>query len=166
MGEALFFYLFSTVMIGGALLTVTVQNPARALLSLLLTLFALAVLFILLHAYFIAMIHLLVYAGAILVLFLFVIMLLGLKGIDTLFQFRLFPLVAAGICLAFLGEIVWILRASKFAPAQGVEAAQGTIEAVGRLLFTKYLVAFELTGFLLLVGIVGAVTLARRETSA
>lgn len=169
MGEAVLFYLASTLAVASSLLVVTVPRPMHSILSLVGTMFCLAVLFVLLHAYFIAVIHLLVYGGAILVLFLFVVMLLGLAGREEGTRGRtLFRIFGGVIVAAFLAQLAYAVKwlgASGTALTQPGQGTEGTIEAVGRLLFTRYLLPFELTSILLLVGILGAVVLARKESS-
>lgn len=164
MNETILFYFFSALTVLSALYVVTTPNPTYAILSLVTTMFSLAVLFVLLKAYFIAVIHILVYAGAILVLFLFVVMLLGLgqKEHPTSKQ-RLMRIFAGLTVLGLLMEVGWVVAIS--GSGQFIRlSALGTIEAVGKLLFTQHLLPFEITSVLLLVGIVGAVVLARKES--
>ncbi|MBI4550467.1 MAG: NADH-quinone oxidoreductase subunit J [Candidatus Omnitrophica bacterium] len=165
MGEAAAFYFFAALSLISALCVVNAKNPVYAVLSLVVTMFCLAALFVLLKAFFVAAVHLLVYAGAVLVLFLFVVMLLGVgaEGSATPAAgpvFRVFGTVTVAALLAELGLVLW-LAADHFRSAP--EATEGTLEAVGRLLFRQYLLPFEVTSVLLLVGIIGAVVLARRE---
>jgi len=164
MGEAVFFYLFTGVMLAGAVSVVASRRPIYSVLSLLLAMFCLAALFVMLGAYFIAALQILLYAGAVLVLFLFVIMLLNLEP-EARLRMRLFTLRAAGTltALLLLALVVRILTsAAPSPPAAGAPAAGGTVEAIGRLLFTTYLLPFELTSFLILAAIIGAVTLAKQ----
>ena len=164
-GEAVFFYLLAAVMLLAAVSVVTNRHPIYSVLSLLLAMFCLAALFIMLGAYFIAALQILLYAGAVLVLFLFVIMLLNLEP-ETLARTRLFTWRGIGILAAgcFLFAMWRILTApGNPPPAAAPEAASGTVEAIGRQLFSTYLLPFELTSFLILAAIVGAVTLARQE---
>ena len=164
MSESLFFYLASSAALASAVGVVTARNPMRAVLSLVVTMFCLAVLFVLLGAYFIAVIHLLVYAGAILVLFLFVVMLLGLAREERTQPaqtgIRIFgTLVVIALLVALIRVFFAVPPAAEAAP----RVISGSIEAVGRLLFTRYLIPFELTSVLLLVGMIGAVVLAKKE---
>ena len=172
--ELVVFVLASAMMLVGALGVVTRSNPVHAALSLVLTLFGVAVHFVALEAYFLAAVQIIVYAGAIVVLFLFVIMLLGVDKAEDL---ATEPLVAqrwlAGIAgLGLLGLLV-------VAVARGVEvlrprgngldtAAQGAdgdanIQQLAQSVFGDYVVAFELTSVLLVVAVVGTVMLARRR---
>lgn len=160
--EALLFYPFAGLAILGALGVVLLRKPIYALLSLIVTMFALAVHFLLLHAYFVAMVHLVVYAGAVLVLFLFVIMLLGTGakelGPNEIFR-KGFLALAFFVPAAFLGVLLYL--ASGLGPLL-LAPAEGAPEAFGRLLFTRYLLPFELVSFLLLIGVFAAVALAGR----
>jgi NADH-quinone oxidoreductase subunit J len=161
--QLILFYIFSAVAILSAVFVITASRPPRALLSLIVTMFALAVLYILLDAPFVAMTHLIVYAGAVLVLFLFVIMLqgVGAKEIPLLQRFPLwqilFSVVAGG---AFIVLLMRITSSLAIPAAAGVS---GTVEVVGRSLLTNYLLPFELTSFLLLIGVFAAVSLAKKD---
>ncbi len=158
------FYLFAGLMLISALLVITLRHPVASTLSLLVSMFCLSGLFVLLGAYFVAVIQVLVYAGAILVLFLFVIMLLDLgKDAMTRTQGHVWLLVG----FAIGGVLLWQLRTIVNHTVDGslppATAVQGTTEQIGQLLFTQYLLPFELTSFLLLAAIVGAVVLSRKE---
>ena len=158
--EAWIFYPFAGLAVLGALGVVTFRRPTRALLSLILTMFLLAALFLLLQANFVAMVHLVVYAGAVLVLFLFVIMILGLGAREPKASelFRKAYLAAALFApLAFLGILLFLVPSLNHAP---LNPAEGSPESFGGLLFTRYLLPFELVSFLLLIGVFAAVALA------
>ena len=164
MTEALCFYAFASIMLLAALSVVLNRHPIYSVLSLLLAMFCLASLFIMLGAYFVAALQVLLYAGAVLVLFLFVIMLLNLEP-ETLARTRAFTLRGAGtIVSAFL--LVHLLRLLKISglPSTAAAPPQGTVESIGRLLFTTYLLPFELTSFLILAAIIAAVTLAKQQS--
>lgn len=164
MNEALFFYSFAGLTLLAALYVVLTKNPTYAVLSLVAAMFSLAILFVLLHAYFIAVVHVLVYAGAILVLFLFVVMLLGVGKEETPSKSqRLYRIFGGFVVTGFLLEIGLIIKAVSSGAQESPAAAAGTIEAVGKLLFTEFFLPFEITSVLLLVGIIGAVVLARKE---
>ena len=155
------FYLFSSILLISALMAVTLHHPVYSVLSFLVSMFALAVLFVLLKAYFVAIIHLTLYAGAILVLFLFVLMLLGYEKEPVAFWSS--PLrywLASGlsiITLAGLTSMLWLI------PKTSIFPVAGTIETLGRLIFSKYLMPFELLSLVLLVAIIGSVVLAKKE---
>jgi len=157
------FYLFSALALAGAIAVVSFRSPIYSTLSLLATMFSLAVLFLLQQATFVAVIHVVVYAGAIVILFLFVIMLLGINQKEEV-QISLPLQILAGI-LAF----GFVLLVGKFlldflreAP-RTMQTLVGDVEPLGKLLFTKYLLPFELLSLLLLVAIIGAVYLGKKE---
>jgi len=165
MAETVFFYIFTSLMIAAALLVVFHRQPVYSVLSLLVVMFCLASLFVMLGAYFVAALQILLYAGAVLVLFLFVIMLLNLAP-EALARMRIFTLRTIGTTAALvLLCILWtIVRASgERLSLSNAAPADGTVESIGRLLFTAYLLPFELVSFIILAAIVGAVTLAKQE---
>jgi NADH-quinone oxidoreductase subunit J len=162
----LIFALSTVVCLAGALVTVAAKNPIRGAVGLLATILGIAGLFLKLEAQFLAAIQLIVYAGAVVVLFVFVIMLLGPDaGSDTDRRGRGKIARTFGALLVG-GSAIWALflfmaqagSATRFgAPAAG----HGTVEAVGTLIFTKGLVPFELATVLLIVAAVGAIGVAR-----
>ena len=162
MAEVIFFYVFSAVMLGSAVLVVSSRQPVYSVLSLLVAMFCLAALFVLLGAYFVAALQILLYAGAVLVLFLFVIMLLGSR--ETLARRTPTLRLAAGvavaviICAQFAGVV---LRSRITSSAGSLPPETTTVERIARELFTTYLLPFELTSFLILAAIIGAVSLAQ-----
>ena len=166
MTEAVSFYAFTILMVGAALSVAFNRQPIYSVLSLLVVMFCLASLFVMLGAYFVAALQILLYAGAVLVLFLFVIMLLNLEP-ERRSRMRVFTLRSAGIlAAAFLFFSLWrVLRSPSRESLSLVQPPSGTVESLGRLLFTTYLLPFELTSFLILVAIVGAVTLAKQPSS-
>lgn len=165
MAEAVFFYVFTALMLAAAGAVVLSRRPIYSVLSLLVVMFCLAGLFVMLGAYFLAALQVLLYAGAVLVLFLFVIMLLNLEP-EALARLRAFTLRTAGTltALLLLALLVRVVTAPGGGPAlSAAPAANGTVEEIGRALFTTYLLPFELTSFLILGAIIGAVTLAKRS---
>ena len=167
MGFVLFF-LLGGLMVLSAIGVVVVRHPVRSAMCLVVTLFLLAVFFIFLEADFVAALQVVVYAGAIMVVFLFVIMLLNLQedqpppprpgwGVFAL----------AGASLLALGVLYQLHEARPLLPGPGVAgtapAGFGSIESVGLRLFTQYLLQFEITGLLMLAGVIGAVVLAKRK---
>jgi NADH-quinone oxidoreductase subunit J len=162
------------MMLIGAFGVITRRNPVHAALSLVLTLFGVAVHFVALEAYFLAAVQIIVYAGAIVVLFLFVIMLLGVDKAEDL---QTEPLVAqrwlAGIAgLGLLGLLVIAVsrgaemlttRAEGLATSAEGASGDANIQQLARSVFGDYVVAFELTSILLVVAVVGTVMLARRR---
>lgn len=161
--QPILFYFFSAVAILSALCVVALPKPTRALLSLIVTMFALSILYLILGAPFLAMVNLIVYAGAVLILFLFVIMLqgIGAKEIPLRQRFPILHTAGALVCgTAFLGLLAVSVRKLNLPLSSGVE---GTVEAVGRTLFRNYLLPFELTSILLLIGVFAAVSLAKKD---
>ncbi len=157
-----FFYLFAAIVVFAALGVVMARNPLYNVLSLVLVIFGLSSLFVLLEAYFVSVILLLVYAGAVLVFFLFVVMCLNLNApaFSAIQQsrFRLFGWIATG---AFISVCLIAFKSYLTAQALAPSTLRGTIETVGRILFTEYVLPFELTSFLLLIAIFGIVSLAK-----
>jgi NADH-quinone oxidoreductase subunit J len=159
--ERIAFWILAAITTGGALATVTRRNPLVAAVFLVGTFVGLAGLFALLAAHFLALIQVLVYAGAIMVLFVFVIMMLG-RSEDEPLGFLTAPvtkLVGTGsICVAG-----WLLvKALHWRPAPSAEAGDfGTVRAVGQLLLGDYLFPFEVVSLLLLAAVLGAVALTR-----
>ncbi|KAA0235671.1 MAG: NADH-quinone oxidoreductase subunit J [Actinobacteria bacterium] len=169
--ESVVFVIAGSICIVGALGTVLFRNPVHNALSLVATLFGVAVIFIAQDAHLLAAIQVIVYAGAIVVLFLFVIMLLGVDrteklGIDPLGGQRPLAVVAA---VALLGLSLTVLLAVG-STVTGQEAATGdpgegaeNIAKLGEVLFTEYVLAFEVTAVLLTIAVVGAVMFSRQR---
>ena len=163
------FVIAAVIVVAGALGVVLATNPVHSALMLVMTLFGMAVLFVAQDAHFLAAVQVIVYAGAIVVLFLFVIMLLGVDKVEDI---RVDPLggqrpAAAVVAVGALGLIVLLaVRSAGITGARSVtEAISGddpNLEVLGRVLFTDYLLAFEATSALLVIAVVGAITLARR----
>jgi len=159
------FFLFAIVAIASAIMMILHRNPIYCALFLIVTLFALAGLYVLLNAPFIAAVHIIVYTGAIMVLFLFVIMLLNLKS-DTVKErpnqlLQFLGIIVAGI---FFVQIAFFVKSGSTIAASSpvdVEIQLGDTRAIGNLLFTEYLLPFEITSVLLLSAIVGSVILAK-----
>jgi NADH-quinone oxidoreductase subunit J len=167
MMEVAVFIVAAAIIVLGALGVVLLRHPVHAALSLVQTLFGVAVLFIAQDAHFLAAVQVIVYAGAIVVLFLFVIMLLGVDQVEDL---RTEPLVgqrpmAALAGVSLLGLLVAsILRGSHVIRDASDGAIEPNINRLARSLFTDYVFAFEVTSVLLVVAVVGAVVLARRPS--
>ncbi len=161
-----FFYLFAAILIFASLSVVLARNPLYNVLSLVVAIFALSCLFVILEAFFVGMILLLVYAGAVLVFFLFVVMCLNLNSLTltTAAQSR-FRWLGALAGLMFTSS--FFLAFKSFIKAQTMDASsiRGTIEAIGKILFTDYLLPFELTSLLLMIAIFGIVSLAQGALS-
>ena len=165
MAEAVFFYVFSLLTVGAALSVVFNRKPIYSVLSLLVVMFCLACLFIMLGAYFVAALQVLLYAGAVLVLFLFVLMLLNLDP-DVVARAKLFRMRIVGTAVAvviFFQLVRLVQTPGGEPPLYAAPMPNGTVEHLGRLLFAKYLLPFELVSFIILAAIVGAVTLSRQD---
>jgi NADH-quinone oxidoreductase subunit J len=158
------FYAFALVSLVAAALAVTRKNPVSAAMWLVLMFFGLAGIYVVLEAYFVAAVQVLVYAGAIMVLFLFVIMLLDLRSAELEHQ-KAPRLKALGVlgAAAFLAVAVFAVLASRGSWPPAAPAIDGGAGAIGEALFNRWLLAFEVTSFLLLGAILGAVLLTKRR---
>ncbi len=161
------FYFLATVSAFSAVMMLLQRNPVNSALYLILNFFCLGGLYLTLNAQFIAVAHIIVYAGAIMVLFVFVIMLLNL-GDDTRLREHLGLRMYLGIAfsVALLVELLYILgfsSANNFVQQSPLAAEMGTVEYIGKVLFTKFLFPFEVTSILLLAAIIGAVILAKKK---
>lgn len=165
--ELAVFCVLAAISVVSAVLMIVQRNPVNSALYLILNFFSLAALYLTLQAQFIAIVQVLVYAGAIMVLFVFVIMLLNLGDDKRLREhFGLRAYIAVGLVAALMGELIFIFSKSRsdtfiaLAPNAG---QMGTVEFLGQILYTKYAFLFEMTSFLLLAAIVGAVVLAKKK---
>ena len=160
--SSFFFYLFATVLVLASLTVILARNPLYNVLSLVVVIFSLSSLFLLLEAFFVGVILLMVYAGAVLVFFLFVVMCLNLKEelVESSRQNR-FWFFGSLIGLTFFAEFFLASRAFLIAQPLEPSSIRGTIEVIGKILFTEYLLPFELTSLLLLIAIFGIVSLAK-----
>lgn len=159
----------SLMVLAGAIGVITTRNPVHAALSLVLTLFGVAVLFVAQQAHFLAAVQVIVYAGAIVVMFLFVIMLLGVDRVDAHGRERLkvqrpLALLFAVATVAMIVAIGGVSFDDTGARSQGgtLSGAGSDIGKLADSIFTQYLLPFELTSLLLVIAVVGAVVLARR----
>ena len=163
------FVIFAVAGLAGAGGVVMARKPVHSALSLVLTLFSVAVFFVLQGAQFLAAVQVIVYAGAIVILFLFVIMLLGIDTDDVLDE----PLTAQRPLAIVVGVALFagLLLVAKILTPTGAPASRGSatqgdvanVERVARSLFTDFLWPFEITSALLVIAVVGAVVLARRS---
>ena len=171
---AAFFYLFAALTVAAALMVISAKNPVHAVLFLIFAFFNAAGLFVLLGAEFLAMILVVVYVGAVAVLFLFVVMLLNAPQEDAAGWDRSHPFKQPGIArfgallaVLLVVQLGWALARTAQSDTPTGELGGGTIVSsvreLGRVLFTDYMFAFEATSILILVAMVGAVALARRE---
>jgi len=170
MVDTIVFVLAAIVILTGAVGVILAKNPVHSALMLIMTLFGVAVVFVAQEAHFLAAVQVIVYAGAIVVLFLFVIMLLGVDQADSI---ETEPIggqrPAAGVvALASVGLLV-LLAVRAVQVSTGARSTSGALDGEGtnleklaRVLFTDYLFAFEATSALLVIAVVGAVVLARK----
>ena len=170
--SAAFFYLFSAIAIASAVMVIASRNPVHSVLFLILTFFNAAGLFLLLGAEFLAMILVVVYVGAVAVLFLFVVMMLDIDFSELregILQYAPFGMVVG---LILFTELALVLGAWAFAPeisqviaapAPSAAAQVTNTEALGQILYTRYIFFFQMAGLVLLVGMIGAIVLTLRH---
>jgi NADH-quinone oxidoreductase subunit J len=161
---SLFFFYFAGVIVLTGILVIALRNPMYSAISLLVMFFHIAGIYVLLNAEFIAVIQILVYAGAILVLYLFVVMLLNLKGEE---KFHNQLLLGLFLGLVIFAEVSLVFFRTQFKGIPGeytVERVKqmGNTEAVGQVLYTVYLFPFEVASLILLVAMVGAIVLTKK----
>jgi NADH-quinone oxidoreductase subunit J len=174
--EAVIFFVFGALALAGAFGVVLARNPVHSALSLVVTLVSVAVLFLQQDAHLLAAVQVVVYAGAIVVLFLFVIMLLGVDQADTLHDpLKAQRAAAIVLGLVLLAEVIFLAghdwATGAKAPASdairgGTPGLGNNVERVARSLFTDFLWPFEITAALLVLSVIGAVVLARRSRHA
>jgi len=162
------FYAFAAVLVVAALGVITARNPVHAALFLVLSFFTSALIWLLLEAEFLAIVLVLVYVGAVMVLFLFVVMMLDVNLAQVREGFtRYAPLgvLVAALVVVEIGSVVWVkhLGVRTVAAASNAAADYSNTQALGELLYTKYLYAFELAAVLLLLAIVAAIVLTMRQ---
>jgi NADH-quinone oxidoreductase subunit J len=165
------FYFFGAVAVIASLLVISQRNPIYSVLLLIASFGALSGLYVLLEAPFVAVTQIIVYAGAIMVLFLFVVMLLNAPHEETdqderLHAFRRQGPFRFGVVLAIVlaTELTWALTKGGGSETGGFPtAAVSSVQAIGKVLFTEYAFPFEVTSVLILVAMVGAVVLAKRD---
>ena len=169
MGQAIAFYTISAAILGFAMLVISTRDTVHSVLFLVLDFLFVAALYVLLNAPFVAVIQVLVYAGGIVVLYLFVVMLVNLKRPPEAHQdpHRRTKL-GFGMAAAVLLEVAAIATYASVNPAPAIAASvaipvTGNTEQVGWLLYTSYLIPFEIASMLLLVAMIGAIILAKRE---
>ncbi|MFN0217424.1 MAG: NADH-quinone oxidoreductase subunit J [Hyphomicrobium sp.] len=166
---AVFFYLFSTLAVASAAMVILARNPVHAVLFLILTFFNAAGLFVLLGAEFLAMLLIVVYVGAVAVLFLFVVMMLDVDFAELKAGFIKNARVGALVGGVVLAELIalFAFQGLEMAPGRSAAAAVPTdltnTEALGRLIYTKYVYFFQAAGVILLVAMIGAIVLTLRH---
>jgi NADH-quinone oxidoreductase subunit J len=166
--QALAFYAFAAVAISSGIMVISARNPVHSVLFLILAFFNAAGLFVLLGAEFLAMILIIVYVGAVAVLFLFAVMMLDINFVELRQGFLQYLPVGALVGLMLLVELVLMFGAWIFSPdSAGVSAAPtpdnlSNTAALGALLYTRYVYAFQAAGMVLLVAMIGAIVLTLR----
>jgi NADH-quinone oxidoreductase subunit J len=165
--EAIAFYTLSAIAVAAALGVVAARNPVHSVLFLILVFFNAAGLFVLLGAEFLAMLLVVVYVGAVAVLFLFVVMMLDVDFVELKQGFLNYLPIGAVIALVLLGQML-LVAGAWLAPANAkviapAAAPHTNAEALGLVLYTDYLVLFQLAGLVLFVAMIGAVVLTLRQ---
>jgi NADH-quinone oxidoreductase subunit J len=170
--DQLLFYAFAAVAVLGSLLVIGQSSPIYSVLALIVAFFGLSGLYVLLEAPFVAVVQIIIYAGAIMVLFLFVVMLLNVPREGASEWDRAHPLVRAwpvrigGVLAVVMAvQLGWALSRTEGLGAGVADErpAAASVNELGRVLFTDYVFAFEVTSILIIVAMVGAVTLARKR---
>ncbi|MCC7178673.1 MAG: NADH-quinone oxidoreductase subunit J [Acidobacteria bacterium] len=168
------FFVFAGVAVLGSLLVIGQRNPIYSVLALIVAFFGLSGLYVLLEAPFVAVVQIIIYAGAIMVLFLFTVMLLNVPREDAAEWDRAHPYyrpwalrVGTALAVVMALQLGWALSRT---PGLGVGVADerpaiSSVAELGRVLFTDYMFAFEVTSILIIVAMVGAVALARKRES-
>ncbi|MBE2219831.1 MAG: NADH-quinone oxidoreductase subunit J [Ignavibacteria bacterium] len=165
--ENIMILLFAILALGSAIMMITRRSPITSALYLVVNFFAISGIYLMLRSQFVAIIQILVYAGAIMVLFLFVIMLLNLSGekkfTETLTYKKLSAIILALLLFCSLGITTFFAFMGKFKTLHQNAEVMGTIQSVGKELYTTYSFPFELVSFVLLAAIVGAIVLAQKK---
>jgi NADH-quinone oxidoreductase subunit J len=171
--DQLLFFAFAAISVLGSLAVISQKNPVYSVLALIGAFFGLSGLYVLLQAPFVAIVQIIVYAGAIMVLFLFVVMLLNVPREDAAEWDRTHPLyrpwprrIGGLLAILLVAELGWaLMRTPGISDAIGAETAGvSNVGELGRVLFTDYMFAFEVTSILIIAAMVGAVILARKQT--
>ncbi len=169
MGDAIAFYTLAAFILGFAILVISTRDTVHSILFLVLDFLFVAALYVLLGAEFVAVIQVLVYAGGIVVLYLFVVMLVNLKRPPEVYQdpnrrTRMGYALAGAVLVELAAIATWgYVTPPPPAAAPSAMPVTGNTEQVGWLLYTSYLIPFEVASMLLLVAMIGAIVLAKRE---
>jgi len=169
--QAILFYVFAALAVAAGVLVVSSRNPVHSVLFLILAFFNTAAMFVLIGAEFLAMILVIVYVGAVAVLFLFVVMMLNIDFTDLRSGFVRYLPVGALVGLILLAELILVIGSWAVAPgvpAAATPSAAGGMaltntRALGDILYTRYLLGFQLAGLILLVAMIGAIVLTLRH---
>jgi NADH-quinone oxidoreductase subunit J len=165
----IFFYVFSVLLLASAAMVVSARNPVHSVLFLIVAFFNAAALFLIAGAEFLAMILVIVYVGAVAVLFLFVVMMLDVDFVQLRSGFQRYLPVGAAIGALLLAELVFVMAGWQFHPAvpqlrfaPATTTVTNTV-ALGRLIYTDYILLFQAAGLILLVAMIGAICLTLRD---
>jgi NADH-quinone oxidoreductase subunit J len=166
--QAIIFYIFGALAVGAGVLVVSSRNPVHSVLFLILAFFNAAGLFVLIGAEFLAMILVIVYVGAVAVLFLFVVMMLDIDFADLRSGFVRYLPIGALVGFVLLAELVLVIGSWVVAPGVSKPVVTAGVQltntrALGDILYTRYLFAFQGAGLILLVAMVGAIVLTLRH---
>lgn len=166
--EIILFGLLALIAAVSSVMMITRSNPVISAVFLVLNFFALSGLYLLLNAQFISVVQIIVYAGAIMVLFLFVLMLLRTENEPKIFldkrPIKLFALLISVFVFIQIAYLIFVGSPSdNLTPDQLKSIESGTIETIGRELYTNYIIPFEVAGFLLLAATIGALVLAKKK---
>jgi len=165
----IFFYLFAAVLLASATMVVLSRNPVHSVLFLILAFFNAAALFLIAGAEFLAMILVIVYVGAVAVLFLFVVMMLDVDFAQLRSGFQRYLPIGATVGVVLFVELLLVFGSWQFAPQalalrrSPTPANITNTEALGRLIYTDYVLLFQLAGLVLLVAMIGAIVLTLRD---
>jgi NADH-quinone oxidoreductase subunit J len=166
--HAIVFYAFAAVLTASAVMVIAARNPVHAVLFLILCFFNASGLFLLMGAEFLALILVIVYVGAVAVLFLFVVMMLDINFRELRRGYKKYLPIGATVGLILMAELVLAVSSWSMSPVVTLNpaasgAAVDNTRAIGRLLYTDYLYPFQVSGLILLVAMIGAITLTLRH---
>lgn len=158
---------FAVIAVASAILMVTRRNPVNSVLFLIVNFFCISAIYLILKAQFIAIIQVIVYAGAIMVLFLFVIMLLNLqdekKLTENVSYKKLTAVILSALLFSILAITTYFAFLDKFHKISDNAESMGTVESIGKELYTTYSFPFEIVSFILVAAIIGAIVLAKKK---
>ena len=165
--DTFFFYVFALMTLGGAVLTITRKSAVHSAIWLIVSLSGVAGLYLLQDAQFLFVVQIMLYVGGIMVLFLFVIMLVNLDDAAKQRQFNKQWWLALGCVAVVAVEVLYAIRKGAAAfqlagPVAAAPAAEGNVERLATVLFSQYLLPFEVASILLLVAVVGSVVMAKK----
>jgi len=169
--QAFAFYLFAALLVASGVMVISARNPVHSVLFLILTFFTTAALFVLIGAEFLAMVLVVVYVGAVAVLFLFVVMMLDINFVEMREGFLQYMPIGMLVGIILLVELLMVLGTASISPevlATGTEPIPDLTQrqntaAIGDVIYTKYIYAFQSAGMILLIAMVGAIVLTLRQ---